>query len=220
MFDFDAGKLMIIATVALVVIGPKDLPRVLRQMGQMVNKLRRMANEFQGQFMDAMKEADLQDIRAEVAKLKDSATLDVSFDPVHEVKTHLDQAMAVGGPAMTAIGSTSEITQANIPASSSIEPEAAAIASSGFGPAVEIAALPEPAHAGDMHAGDMAAAAVDEPSAIPVAADAVSTQDPPARRKTVLVRRRIGPRQDTVAKPPAWPRSRNILPARRETPDQ
>ena len=93
MLDFDASKLLIIGVVALVVIGPKDLPRVLRQVGQMVGKLRRMAGEFQGQFMDAMKEADLQDLRNEVSKLKDTASLDVDFNPVHDIRTELTRAV-------------------------------------------------------------------------------------------------------------------------------
>jgi sec-independent protein translocase protein TatB len=89
MFDFDASKLLIIGVVALIVIGPKDLPRVLRQVGQMVTRLRRMAGEFQGQFMDAMKEADLEDLRNEVTKLKDTASLDVSFNPVADIKNSI-----------------------------------------------------------------------------------------------------------------------------------
>ena len=47
-----------IGIVALIVIGPKELPRVMRQLGQAVAKMRRMAAEFRGQFMDAMREAD------------------------------------------------------------------------------------------------------------------------------------------------------------------
>lgn len=66
MFEFDASKLIIIGIVALIVIGPKDLPRVLRQLGQAMGKMRRMAAEFQGQFMEAMREADVADARAEV----------------------------------------------------------------------------------------------------------------------------------------------------------
>ena len=53
MFDFDIGKLMVVGIVALAVIPPKDLPRVMRTVGQVVGKMRRMAAEFQGQFMDA-----------------------------------------------------------------------------------------------------------------------------------------------------------------------
>ena len=54
MFDFDASKLIIVGIIALIFIPPKDLPRVLRQAGQFVGKMKRMASEFQGQLMDAM----------------------------------------------------------------------------------------------------------------------------------------------------------------------
>ena len=110
MLDFDASKLLIIGVVALVVIGPKDLPRVLRQVGQAVTKLRRMASDFQGQFMDAMKEADLDDLKKEVAKLQDSATLDVKFDPVADVRQHLSGVLepaAAASPALDPIADAS-----------------------------------------------------------------------------------------------------------------
>jgi sec-independent protein translocase protein TatB len=93
MFDFDAGKLIVIGIVALIVIGPKELPRVLRQVGQAVGKMRRMAAEFQGQFMDAMREADLEDIRKDVAKLADSAKVDVNFDPVQTIRNEIGGAI-------------------------------------------------------------------------------------------------------------------------------
>ncbi len=100
MFDFDAGKLILIGIVALVVIGPKDLPRVLRELGRAVAKMRRMATEFQGQFMEAVREADMADVRDEVAKLADSAKLDVpSFNPVADVKKELMGAVEKASPA-------------------------------------------------------------------------------------------------------------------------
>jgi len=78
---FDPGKLLIVAIVALLVIGPKDLPRVLRTVGQVVGKMRRMAAEFQGQFMEALKEAELDDVKKELKALGESARIDGSFDP-------------------------------------------------------------------------------------------------------------------------------------------
>jgi len=93
MFDFDVGKLFIIGVVALVVIGPKDLPRVLRQVGQAIGKLRRMSSDFQRQFMDAMHEAEIADLKAETEKLVESARLDVSYDPVREIKSQMTDAI-------------------------------------------------------------------------------------------------------------------------------
>ena len=74
MFDFDVGKLMVVAIVALAVIPPKDLPRVMRTVGQIVGKMRRMAAEFQGQFMDAMREADFDSVRRRSTAINDKAS--------------------------------------------------------------------------------------------------------------------------------------------------
>ena len=100
MFDFDAGKFIIIGIVALIVIGPKELPRVMRQAGQAAAKMRRMAAEFRGQFLDAMREADIDDIKADVAKLAESAKADAGIDPLAQIKAELTQALdAAGKPA-------------------------------------------------------------------------------------------------------------------------
>ena len=66
MFDFDVSKLLVFGIIALVVIPPKDLPRVMRTVGQYVGKMRRMAAEFQGQFRDAMREADFEGVKKEI----------------------------------------------------------------------------------------------------------------------------------------------------------
>jgi sec-independent protein translocase protein TatB len=103
MFDFDAGKLIIIGIVALIVIGPKELPRVMRQVGQAAAKMRRMAADFRGQFMDAMREADVEDIKADMGKLADSAKLDMRLDPLAEIKAGITSALeAADKPALSA----------------------------------------------------------------------------------------------------------------------
>jgi sec-independent protein translocase protein TatB len=100
MFDFDAGKFIIIGIVALIVIGPNELPRVMRQVGQAAAKLRRMAAEFRGQFMDAMREADIDDIKADAVKLANSAKIAVGVDRLADVKEELTRALdAAGKPA-------------------------------------------------------------------------------------------------------------------------
>jgi sec-independent protein translocase protein TatB len=113
MFDFDAGKLIIIGIVALVVIGPKELPRVLRELGQAVAKMRRMAAEFQSQFMEAMREADMADVKAEVDKLAQSAKVDAAFDPVTEIKNEIKGAIDKPAPAAApSAASTSDLAEA------------------------------------------------------------------------------------------------------------
>jgi sec-independent protein translocase protein TatB len=97
MFDFDVGKLIVIGIVALVAIPSKDLPRVLRQLGQMTGKMRRMAADFQGQFMDAMREAELHDLRKDLKQEVDSAIAGVglsgAFDPMAEARKQITDAI-------------------------------------------------------------------------------------------------------------------------------
>jgi len=70
MFDFGAGELIVIGVVALVAIGPKELPGLLRTIGQAVGKMRRMAGDFQNQFNDAMREADMAETQKLIAEFK------------------------------------------------------------------------------------------------------------------------------------------------------
>ena len=96
MFDFDVGKLLIFGIVALAVIPPKDLPRVMRTVGQTIGKMRRMAAEFQGQFMEAIKEADLESVKKELTALEESAKIHTAFDPAMAMRQEVTQA--VEGP--------------------------------------------------------------------------------------------------------------------------
>lgn len=89
MFDLDAGKLIVIGIVALIAIPSKDLPRVLRQIGQMTGRMRRMAAEFQGQFMEAMREAEIDDVKNEVEKVAESVKLEGAFDPMAEARKQI-----------------------------------------------------------------------------------------------------------------------------------
>jgi sec-independent protein translocase protein TatB len=63
MFDIGWSELVIIGIVALIAIGPKELPGVLRAVGQWTGKIRRMASEFQDQFREAMREAEVADLK-------------------------------------------------------------------------------------------------------------------------------------------------------------
>jgi sec-independent protein translocase protein TatB len=83
MFDLDFGKLVVIGIIALIAIGPKELPAVLRTVGQWMTKVRRMAAEFQGQFQEAMREAEMADMKKHMDEINDAAKgLTSSFDPM------------------------------------------------------------------------------------------------------------------------------------------
>src|SRR5712691_4428374 len=80
MFDVGWSELLLIGVVALIAIGPKELPGALRAVGQWTGKIRRMASEFQDQFREAMREAEMADIKKDI----DEATgkLSSTFDPL------------------------------------------------------------------------------------------------------------------------------------------
>jgi sec-independent protein translocase protein TatB len=88
MFDISWGKLVIIGVVALLVIGPKELPAVLRQLGQAMAKIRRMAAEFQGQFQEAMREAEMTDLKKEFEDT--TSSLKSTFDTT-DIKNELEK---------------------------------------------------------------------------------------------------------------------------------
>jgi sec-independent protein translocase protein TatB len=100
MFGFDWSELMIIVVVALVVLGPKDLPRALYQMGKWMRHARRITGEFQRHVDDIVRQAELEEVRKTVQDATKS--LDVRgqvaehvntvLDPVKDIKQAFDKA--------------------------------------------------------------------------------------------------------------------------------
>jgi sec-independent protein translocase protein TatB len=83
MFDIGWTEMLVIAIVMIVVVGPKDLPRMLRTFGKTTAKLRSMAGDFQKQFNEALKEAELDDVKKSVDSLR-------SLNPTAEIKKQLN----------------------------------------------------------------------------------------------------------------------------------
>jgi sec-independent protein translocase protein TatB len=102
MFDIGWGEFVVIGIVALIAIGPKELPGVLRSLGQWVTKLRRMASEFQGQFQEAMREAEMAELKKEVEEMTAAAGGLSDFDPMATVRKEVESAMAPIAPAAPA----------------------------------------------------------------------------------------------------------------------
>jgi sec-independent protein translocase protein TatB len=100
MFDISWGELMLIGVVALIVIGPKELPGVLRMVGQWVGKIRRMAGEFQSQFQEALREAEMADLKKQVDELNSAARgLNTQFDPTNFESSSSTPGKTPGEPA-------------------------------------------------------------------------------------------------------------------------
>ena len=74
MFDIGWSELLVIVVVAIVVVGPKELPRLLRTFGHYAGKLRRAAADFQRQFEDAMRESELDEVRQNLENIRAHTT--------------------------------------------------------------------------------------------------------------------------------------------------
>jgi sec-independent protein translocase protein TatB len=96
MFDIGWSELVVIAVVALIAIGPKELPGVLRMVGQWMGKARKMASEFQGQFNEAMREAEMADLKKSFDDIKDAATGFASNNIMTSLQKDVGDALNVG----------------------------------------------------------------------------------------------------------------------------
>lgn len=87
MFDIGWPELLVVAIVLIVVVGPKDLPPMLRAFGRTTKKLRAMASEFRGQFDDALREAELDDVKKtfdDARKLNPMQTIRDAVNPLKD----------------------------------------------------------------------------------------------------------------------------------------
>ena len=128
MFDIGWGELVVIGMVALIAIGPKELPGVLRATGQWMGKIRRMANEFQDQFREAMREAEMEEMKKNVDDLASAPSNLTNFDPIGTVRKEVESLMNDGKAKAdiaepAAAGATTE-TAASAPAETTAPAEA------------------------------------------------------------------------------------------------
>src|SRR5579885_3586370 len=94
MFNIGWSEFVLIAVVALIAIGPKELPGVLRTCGQWMGKIRRMASEFQGQFQEAMREAEMADLKKSMDDITGAASNFSNFDPIGTVRKEIESITA------------------------------------------------------------------------------------------------------------------------------
>ncbi|MGD0418362.1 MAG: Sec-independent protein translocase protein TatB [Xanthobacteraceae bacterium] len=122
MFDISWTEFLLIGVVALIVIGPKELPAVLRTLGQWTRKVRTMAADFQGQFQEAMREAEMADLKKQV----DDIAHDIKhYDPLKDVRADVEAAAkdiqaSVEAPALM----TSTEQDVAVAATAPVAPEA------------------------------------------------------------------------------------------------
>jgi sec-independent protein translocase protein TatB len=170
MFDISWTEFLLIGVVALIVIGPKELPAVMRTIGQWTRKVRNMAADFQRQFEAEMREAEFTDLKKQV----DDIAQDIKqYDPLKDVRSDIE---AVGKDLETSL------EHKPVPASGEAEPAGtAAIADSETAalsppePAPQPAGeLPLPEATAELHDASVVAAATG-----PVVPESVDQADPP-----------------------------------------
>ncbi len=117
MLDIGWTEMLVIAVVAIVVVGPKDLPRLMRTVGGYVTKVRRVAGDFQKQLNDAVRESELDDIRKEVAQVgmtgdKMAADMSKNMRVAAAPGTAPIKAIPAATPAVAAAGAAATGTPA------------------------------------------------------------------------------------------------------------
>jgi len=125
MFDIGWSELLLIAVVALVVIGPKDLPRAFRTFGQWTGRMKRMAREFQSQFNEALREAELEDVKKEVEGLSKVDPLGEMRRETASIESSLRSEMA-GTEAAPPAGTPAPVMTPQASPAAPAEPPAAA----------------------------------------------------------------------------------------------
>jgi sec-independent protein translocase protein TatB len=177
MFDISWTEFLLIGVVALIFIGPKELPAVLRTLGQWTRRMRSMAADFQNQFQEAMREAEMADLKKQV----DDIAHDIkSYDPLKDVRTDVEAAGRDIQSSLEKPVTESAAGQASGPSETPAVPEpgtaaAGAIASE----AVEPAAAPSESTAAAAATDYSHEAAVVPAAVAPVVPEAVTTTPKP-----------------------------------------
>jgi sec-independent protein translocase protein TatB len=148
MFGIDSPELLVIAIVALVVIGPKELPGMLRSWGKWMAKARGMAAEFRGHVDEMVRQSELDDVKKQLVDLQ-------SLDPTKEIKSIVQEGVAEGEKALADAKSTFDNPLAEPESAPQIAVEAAPeTAAAEAGPAAEPAPAPMVAEVAPETAGE------------------------------------------------------------------
>ena len=105
MFGVDSPELLVIAVVALVVIGPKELPGLLRTWGKWMSQMRGMASEFRGHVDEMVRQSELDEVKKQLEGSAGGLDLQ-SLDPTKQIKQHIHEGMAEGDKAWAEAKST------------------------------------------------------------------------------------------------------------------
>lgn len=233
MLDIGWTELLVIAVVLIVVVGPKDLPPMLRAFGKMTANLRKMAGDFRTQFDQALREADMDDVRqtiTDVQRFHPANALREAINPLrdmgNEIRNDLQKATTLpaaatdgGEEGLEQLLPTSDLSLPDTPPASlaPAQSQNAPVAAAPAQPASSAAAAPAPASAPSASAASAAPAPSPAPAqsvpadgSAPAATAAVKTPRAPRKPKAPAVA------EPVAAAKPATRRPRAAKPAAAE----
>ena len=149
MFGIDSPELLVIAVVALVVIGPKELPGMLRSWGKWMAQMRGMAAEFRGHVDEMVRQSELDEVKKQ---LESTPGLDLqALDPTKQIKSAIQEGMAEGEKALAEAKAQIDnkfdnpLVEPESAPQIAAEPAPAAVATAPAEPAVPVPSAPAPA---------------------------------------------------------------------------
>jgi len=125
MFDIGWTELLVLAVLAILIVGPKDLPRMLYSLGQALGKMRRQADDFRRQFNESMREAGMDEVRNDMKKMSD-------LNPANQIRNEIESTFTdkpsstseTSGTGQTAATEASGGTGAAQPSEGDLLPQA------------------------------------------------------------------------------------------------
>lgn len=121
MLDVGWTELLVIAIVLIIVVGPRDLPQMLRTFGRMMTKMRGMASDFRQQFDEALREADLDDVKKTIGdaqKLNPLNSIREAVNPLrqmgNDIKADLQKATGSVSPSSSATNPVESVSSAPV----------------------------------------------------------------------------------------------------------
>ena len=159
MFDIGGLELLVIAIVLIVVVGPKDLPRMLRTFGRVSGQMRRMAGDFRRQFDDALREAELDELRQTADDMR-------KLDPRSDIRKAMNPICSVGDEIRSSLKAATVAPEPKVPTSSQgavpVAPEVSDRPQVSDSPAEPVGALPTgPSTTNSSHLNRSAVAEID-----------------------------------------------------------
>ena len=148
MFGIDSPELLVIAIVALVVIGPKELPGLLKTWGKWMAQMRGMASEFRGHVDEMVRQSELDEVKKQLTDATGGVDLK-SLDPTRQIRETIQEGMAEGEKALAEAKSSFDnpLAEPESAPQIAVEPAAETAAASPEGPAAPPAISDEVPHA-------------------------------------------------------------------------